>query len=317
MPPLHWQSAIGAISRYLYDRLPWAPPGAAKRIAFRADVLNLMSKTSWERAKALHRLLGLETSHNVDLGGWSVCPMAGLLAPPRVAPSHPVKTAPASPLVGMPAVTAFESGVVVCARIEGEIAFGNTAGLLAKLKAAKGADIMIDSHGGDAPTALAIGERLARMISVATASGCCFSAALLVLQGAKHRKATADTLFLAHAPRQFISGTASDLRTAAAALEGDVQRALKLFGSRVPRRTAWRWLRGSDDFYFDAPTALKLHLIDEVIPAPRRALAPMAGNGQSNPDAALLDLAADLVNRLEGAAKDQAGFRAELARRLV
>jgi hypothetical protein len=76
-------------------------------------------------------------------------------------------------------------------------------------------------------------------------------------------------------------------------------------------------MRSGRDYWFTAGEAKAAKLIDQVIPAPRRAFAPLAvAGGANDADGPLLDLAADLVSRLEGAAKDQAGFRAELARRL-
>jgi ATP-dependent protease ClpP protease subunit len=312
--PACWKDGLGALSRYLFELLPRAPADVQRTLGFRGSLYAAMARADWTRARLLHLLGGLETRHGaVAVGGPAHSPLSGLLTAP--AARLGVAMPPPAPLADMPAAVATVSGGITFLELPQEIGFGSCRALLAELKAAKAVDLRIDSIGGDIRTALEIGEELARkQVSVATASTA-LSAAAVILQGARTRRMLADGRILIHAPRNGLIGTSAECRQAATELECCLPRTLQLF-SRSPRRTIIHWMRSERDYWFTPEEAKRVGLIDQILPAPGRSgLLPAAG-ATNDPDSEAVALAVDLLSRLEGACKDRAHFRAELARRL-
>jgi ATP-dependent protease ClpP protease subunit len=314
--PRYFQDGAGALSRFAFEILPGAPVDTQRRLGFLGALYAQMPRSSWARAKALACLAGLEHRHAaVDAGGPDFAPLAGLLTAPARPPGGVPVPLP-TPLADIPAGATDSSGGITFLELRGPIAFGSCRGLLAELKGARAVDLRIDSIGGDLGAALEIGEALAHCpVSVATVTGMALSAAVVVLQGARTRRMVANGEILIHAPRGALVGTSDELRREASELESYMPRVLALF-HRAPRRTIIGMMKNGRDHWFTATEAKAARLIDQVIPAPVRTLAPMAADGQGEADAALVALAADLLRRLQGAAKDQAAFRGELSRRL-
>lgn len=174
-----------------------------------------------------------------------------------------------------------ESGHVFIG-IRGELgAFNNVADRAVEfIKTASDIELAICTFGGCGVSAakivLALQEASIRGVrSVATVYHLALSAGAVVLQGASHRRMTADSHLMIHSPAIFCAGTANELRQKADEAERAAEQDIKLFCERTQllEKTVRNWYDGKSH-YFDAETAKRFNLVDEVIPpcgAPSRS----------------------------------------------
>lgn len=156
------------------------------------------------------------------------------------------------------------------ASIHGEIGvFGQTSSdFIAALGDSESVELMIDSSGGNSITGLNLYAGLRdRAVEVVILGRCASSALIAACAGTKISAMPAARL-LVHAPSNALLGTAKELRAAAEELDRLTDQFEHIIAERCeqPLATVRDWL--SHDTYFSATKALRVGLIDEILPAP-------------------------------------------------
>ncbi len=149
-----------------------------------------------------------------------------------------------------------------------------------KIRTASEVELMICTRGGSGEGANIIVQALADasargVQSTATVYHLGLSAGAVILQGATHRRMTADSHLMIHSPAMFCAGTADELRKKADEVEKAREEDVQLFWKRtgLPKTIVRKWFDGKSH-YFNAETAKHFNLIDEIVPpcaAPSRS----------------------------------------------
>ena len=150
--------------------------------------------------------------------------------------------------------------------IGGEIVFSDFEKHISDIGMARRVELEINSGGGDTRAALKLAETLHGREVEATVTGKAFSSAATLLQAATIRKAYDTARLMIHDSRSAILGTASELRMEAVHLD-NIREKVKALFHRSPRALVEKWFE-SGDHYFNAPEALAVGLVDEIIPTP-------------------------------------------------
>lgn len=161
-----------------------------------------------------------------------------------------------------------------------EIAFSSADALLAEVASAPSIELALDCNGGDMRTAFQIFDGLRGRVSHTVITGQCVSAALIIALSADRISIVENGRIVLHPPTISAYGRKSQIDLAAQVLGEVAERCVRTVSERrgIKRKAVDRWYRDGRDFVFNANEALNAGLVDEIVPAPPKALRDFAGD---------------------------------------
>ena len=167
---------------------------------------------------------------------------------------------------------AHTSGDVAYVSLRDEIGFstGEVSDLLAQTSAARDIQLTVDSSGGCAFTAEEICKAWRGRVSLATVTGTCASAAVMITHLARHVPILPNAHMMVHGPRAWNFSGTPDLDVVAKRLREIEAALIDSLSKRTSDAEAVRtWITSGKDFWFDADAAWHAGLASEIwTPAP-------------------------------------------------
>lgn len=188
-------------------------------------------------------------------------------------------------------------------------------GCLSDIGDAQDLELVINSHGGDAITGLALLDGLRGRVGRARIVGTCASAAWLPILSAKTIACDPRARLMIHGPAICRFGFKSALEDAAVMCEVVGEKMIAAFVARgVPAEIVAPMITDEKDHWLTPSQAFELAIVDEILPTPERAPTDPEDVTLPPREDSKVALALELLNALGDIKTDRRKFAAELNR---